>query len=100
MDTKFTRCSFVGARVITKAKHKSLYLIQQPSGSKYTHDGFNSRWYEAKLSAQAKYPHLSIDFTFHDLKAKGISYLEGTLKRNKQFPAIKTRDKRLFMAGK
>ncbi|BCZ53072.1 hypothetical protein SL264_24780 [Enterobacter cloacae] len=28
---------------------------------------------------RAKYPHLSIDFTFHDLKAKGISDLEGSL---------------------
>ena len=30
-------------------------------------------------SQPAKYPHLSIDFTFHDLKAKGISDLEGSL---------------------
>ena len=58
---------------------RSLFLIHQPSGSKYTRDGFNSRWREAKLAAQAKYPHLSIDFTFHDLKAKGISDLEGSL---------------------
>ncbi|MEI9717429.1 DUF4224 domain-containing protein [Enterobacter kobei] len=56
---------------------RSMFLIHQPSGSKYTRDGFNSRWREAKLAAQAKYPHLSIDFTFHDLKAKGISDLEG-----------------------
>lgn len=58
---------------------RSMFIIHQPSGSKYTRDGFNSRWREAKLAAQAKYPHLSIDFTFHDLKAKGISDLEGSL---------------------
>lgn len=57
----------------------SLFLIHQPGGSKYTRDGFNSRWREAKITAQEKHPHLSIDFTFHDLKAKGVSDLEGSL---------------------
>ncbi|MFW3906689.1 tyrosine-type recombinase/integrase [Klebsiella pneumoniae] len=58
---------------------RSLFVIHQNSGSKYTRDGFNSRWREAKIAAQEKYPHLQIDFTFHDLKAKGVSDLEGSL---------------------
>ncbi|HID4048108.1 TPA: tyrosine-type recombinase/integrase [Pluralibacter gergoviae] len=57
----------------------SLFVIHQPGGSKYTRDGFNTRWRDAKIAAQEKYPHLQIDFTFHDLKAKGISDLEGSL---------------------
>lgn len=57
----------------------SLYVIHQPTGGKYTRDGFNSRWRKAKIDAQEKYPHLSFDFTFHDLKAKGISDLQGSL---------------------
>ena len=57
----------------------SLYVIHQPTGGRYTRDGFNSRWRKAKIEAQVKYPHLSFDFTFHDLKAKGISDLQGNL---------------------
>lgn len=57
----------------------SLFLIHQPAGSKYSRDGFNTRWRDTKIAAQEKYPHLKIDFTFHDLKAKGISDLEGSL---------------------
>ncbi|GKL80905.1 tyrosine-type recombinase/integrase [Klebsiella pneumoniae] len=57
----------------------SLYVIHQPAGGKYTRDGFNSRWRKAKIEAQELYPHLSFDFTFHDLKAKGISDLKGNL---------------------
>ncbi len=57
----------------------SLFVIHQTTGGKYTRDGFNSRWRDVKAAAQEKYPHLQIDFTFHDLKAKGISDLEGSL---------------------
>lgn len=57
----------------------SLYIIHQQAGHKYTRDGFNSRWRKAKEEAREKFPHLSFDFTFHDLKAKGISDLKGNL---------------------
>ncbi|MCW2485762.1 tyrosine-type recombinase/integrase [Candidatus Symbiopectobacterium sp. NZEC127] len=57
----------------------SLYIIHQPSGSKYSRDGFNSRWRKAKQEAKERFPTLSFDFTFHDLKAKGISDLKGNL---------------------
>ncbi|RDL27397.1 phage integrase family protein [Serratia fonticola] len=57
----------------------SLYVIHQQNGKRYTRDGFNSKWRNAKLAAKAVNPSLDIDFTFHDLKAKGISNLEGSL---------------------
>jgi len=57
----------------------SLFILHQPTGHKYTRDGFNSRWRKAKEDARIKYPHLSFDFTFHDLKAKGISDLQGNI---------------------
>lgn len=57
----------------------SLYILHQQNGRLYTRDGFNSRWRKAKEQAAIKNPELLFDFTFHDLKAKGISDLEGTL---------------------
>lgn len=57
----------------------SVYVLHQPSGSKYTRDSFNAHWMKAKKAAAEKYPELSFDFTFHDLKAKGISDLDGNL---------------------
>ncbi|NYA43107.1 tyrosine-type recombinase/integrase [Serratia fonticola] len=62
-----------------KAGMSSIYVIYQPSGSKYTRDGFNSRWMKAKQEAKERYPELDFDFTFHDLKAKGVSDLEGSI---------------------
>lgn len=57
----------------------SIYILHQPSGARYTRDGFNTRWMKAKKEAKKKFPELDLDFTFHDLKAKGISDLEGNL---------------------
>ncbi|EHD22107.1 MULTISPECIES: tyrosine-type recombinase/integrase [Brenneria] len=57
----------------------SIYVLKQPRGQRYTRDGFNSRWRKAKAAARAAFPHLNFDFTFHDLKAKGVSDLDGTL---------------------
>ncbi|MGM3159899.1 tyrosine-type recombinase/integrase [Dickeya undicola] len=57
----------------------SIYVIHQPSGSKFTRDAFNAHWMKAKKKAEESHPDLSFDFTFHDLKAKGISDLDGNL---------------------
>lgn len=57
----------------------SVYVLHQVSGSKYTRDNFNAHWMKAKKAATERYPELRFDFTFHDLKAKGISDLEGSL---------------------
>lgn len=57
----------------------SIFLIHQQSGSRYTRDAFNAQWMKAKKLAAEKHPDLDFQFTFHDLKAKGISDLEGSL---------------------
>lgn len=68
----------------------SVYLIHQLNGRRYTRDGFNSRWQHAKEEAQKKHPHMLFDFTFHDLKAKGVSDLEGSLQEKQQISGHKT----------
>lgn len=57
----------------------TLYVIHQPSGHKYTRDGFNRRWRQAKKTAKERYPELDVNFTFHDLNAKGIADLKGNI---------------------
>jgi len=56
-----------------------MYVIHQESGSKYSRDGFNSRWMKAKQEAKEKFPELDFNFTFHNLKATGISDQSGNL---------------------
>ncbi|MGJ3352106.1 tyrosine-type recombinase/integrase [Providencia sp. Je.9.19] len=68
----------------------SIYVIHQSKGSKYTRDGFNSRWQKAKEEAVKKFPYLDFNFTFHDLKAKGISDLDGTLSEKQNISGHKT----------
>ncbi|CDL85371.1 tyrosine-type recombinase/integrase [Xenorhabdus szentirmaii] len=62
----------------------SIYVLHQRGGSRYSRDGFNSRWKKAKAEATRQFPELDFHFTFHDLKAKGVSDLEGSL-AEKQF---------------
>ncbi len=69
-------CFYVPRRHKSGDRNKCLRLI---SHRKYTRDGFNSRWKKAKQAAKEAFPDLDFNFTFHDLKAKGISDLEGTL---------------------
>lgn len=57
----------------------SIFIIHQPNGSGYTRDGFNNRWSAAREEARNKFPELLFDFTFHDLKSKGVSDLESDL---------------------
>lgn len=68
----------------------SVYVLHQQNGARYTRDGFNSRWQLARDEAQKKFPHLLFDFTFHDLKAKGVSDLEGSLQEKQQISGHKT----------
>lgn len=56
------------------------YLIHQLNGMGYTRDGFNSGWKLAREKAKAAHQEMTFDFTFHDLKAKGISDLDGDLR--------------------
>ena len=67
----------------------SLYVLHQQSGSRYTRDAFNAQWMKAKKLAAEKFPELEFNFTFHDLKAKGISDLEGTLHEKQEISGHK-----------
>lgn len=67
----------------------STFLLSQATGDRYTPAGFANHWRKAKAAASAVYPELSFDFTFHDLKAKGISDLEGTLQEKQQISGHK-----------
>lgn len=62
-----------------KTGMSSIFVLHQATGAGYTRDGFNSRWAKARQEAIEKFPELDFDFTFHDLKAKGVSDLEGSL---------------------
>ncbi|MCD1124852.1 tyrosine-type recombinase/integrase [Jinshanibacter sp. LJY008] len=68
----------------------SMYVIHQRRGQRYTRDGFNSSWATAREVAAMTYPELSFNFTFHDLKAKGISDLEGSLSEKQAISGHKT----------
>ena len=47
------------------------------------------KWMKTKKLAAEKYPDLDFQFTFHDLKAKGISDLEGTLSEKQEISGHK-----------
>lgn len=68
----------------------SIFMLHQQHGQGYTRDGFNSRWKSAREKAIVLFPDLSFDFTFHDLKAKGVSDLEGTLSDKQAISGHKT----------
>lgn len=67
----------------------SINVIHQRNGKAYSRNGFNSRWRKAKEEVIRKFPELDFDFTFHDLKAKGISDLEGTLQEKQKISGHK-----------
>lgn len=67
----------------------STFVLRQPTGDRYTAAGFTNHWRKAKEEAIAAYPDLNFDFTFHDLKAKGISDLEGTLQEKQEISGHK-----------
>jgi integrase len=59
-----------------KASVLSPYLIVNESGQPYTASGIKTMW--ARNKARIKQEHgISIDWTYHDIKAKGISDYEG-----------------------
>lgn len=58
------------------SKIDSIYVIPNTQGLAYTGDGFRSMFHDVKLAAR-KESGKKLDFTFHDLKAKGISDYDG-----------------------
>ncbi|PHM33288.1 tyrosine-type recombinase/integrase [Xenorhabdus innexi] len=67
----------------------SIYVLHQRNGTRYARDGFNSRWRKAREQAAQNFPELDFHFTFHDLKAKGVSDLEGPLAEKQQISGHK-----------
>lgn len=68
-----------------KSTIETMYVIHTKQGQRYTESGFDSAFRLAKKEAQRQSDEkelgLKIDFTFHDLKAKGISDYEGDKQR-------------------
>ena len=58
------------------SKVPTTYVLHTRSGARYSASGFHSLFYRAKVRAGKK-EGIATDFTFHDLKAKGVSDFEG-----------------------
>ncbi|MDR5611740.1 MAG: integrase [Arsenophonus sp.] len=65
------------------------YVIRNSNGTKFTKSGFDNHWREAKSKA-TKTLGRNLDFTFHDIKAKGISDFDGSSKDKQLFSGHKT----------
>lgn len=75
MECRF--CSDVLSLTEDQLHEARISLRQGKTGVKQI-KAWSPRLRAAKIAAQEKCPHLLIDFTFHDLKAKGLSDLEGS----------------------
>ncbi|OCG32823.1 integrase [Gilliamella sp. Fer2-1] len=64
-------------------------LILNSMGKAYSYKNFNEHWNEDKKKAEEKLGY-KINFTFHDLKAKGISDYDGATKDKQLFSGHKT----------
>lgn len=62
---------------------ESMFVLQQKNGSPFALASFDQRWRKSIIKAR-EITKLPLDFTFHDLKAKGISDYQGTA-TEKQF---------------
>jgi len=67
----------------------SRYVACNKFGNKYSYNGMNDHWRDARLKAGEKLGHI-IDGTFHDLKAKGISDYKGSSRDKQIFSGHKT----------
>lgn len=65
------------------------YVISNSRGSKFSYTGFNDLWRKARAAASEKLGY-SLECTFHDLKAKGISDYEGSSRDKQLFSGHKT----------
>lgn len=72
------------ARTTFPPMNEKSYLILNNCRGKFSYQGFNNQWQETKRKASAKLGY-RVGFTFHDLKAKGISDFEGSTKDKQMF---------------
>lgn len=66
-----SRARALRAERLKNLKHESVFLIVTTKGHPYTSDGRKTLWAKARKNFG------KIDWTFHDLKAKGISDFQG-----------------------
>lgn len=80
---------FEYARKKFPPQNKDSLLILNSNGDAYSYKNFNEHWNEDKKEAEKKLGK-KITFTFHDLKAKGISDFDGSSKDKQLFSGHKT----------
>lgn len=68
---------------------ESIYVIPNQSGVAYTSSGFRSMW-DKLIKKVRKETGKPLDFTFHDIKAKGISDFKGNQAEKQEFSGHKT----------
>ncbi|MCG9740167.1 site-specific integrase [Shewanella insulae] len=68
----------------------SIYVINKSGGGRLTADGLRSAWKRAMEKLSKDHPEVERNFTFHGIKAKGISDFDGTLQDKQQFSGHKT----------
>nr|BDD45192.1 integrase [Saccharospirillaceae bacterium] len=73
--------------VNTPSRHPTMFVFHKTDGSPWGEDALEGQWYYAWRKAQEEHPELE-RFTFHDLKAKGVSDYDGANKR--EFSGHKT----------
>ncbi|MFQ6370991.1 hypothetical protein [Shewanella sp. YIC-542] len=83
------RAAIALSKTLTKPGIASTFVLSQSHGSKWTRDGFNTRWRSDRSKAREA-TGLPLDFTFHDLKAKGISDIDGTLQEKQAISGHKS----------
>jgi hypothetical protein len=68
----------------------SIFVINKTGGGKLTSDGLRSSWRRAMDKLAVTHPDIERTFTFHDIKAKGISDFDGNIHDKQQFSGHKT----------
>lgn len=64
------------AKILTKIKIESPYLLPSRTGNPYTAEGLKTTWAKNRIAVEEKIGR-RIEFTYHDIKAKGISDYDG-----------------------
>lgn len=64
------------SKILTKIKVESPYLLPSRTGNPYTASGLKTIWAKNRVVIEEKIGR-RIEFTYHDIKAKGISDYEG-----------------------
>lgn len=85
----------ISAHTSRKIAALSPYVFNNNKGTCFTSDGLSSKWAAYRKAAERKHQEATganhkFDFTFHDLKAKGISDFDGTESEKQQFSGHKT----------